>query len=357
MAVDATIETTETRRQPLALAERTDPEVVIEETSPGERDRQPGAEDAVLAARRAAEAADARARESETRRQQAERERDEARSTAGRAVVDERVASVDSQLESAKAAKDSAKARLRAAREASNYEEEEAALEALTEAQASIQNLSRDKAYLASEQKRPERQQPQRTDDVPDSEKQWVQSHPLFQTDHAYKAKVIGAVNEALALGMARGSPAYINHVNAEMAKLYGPGHGVAETHGRKANGGRTEQGSEREPTRQRLSQAMPRDAATSDEFSGGSNGRRYADTPYGRVEMTTGSDGKPMIKMPTRVKEEWSEAASWSGKKPDGSPKMSLAEYAMEQIAIAEEQRAGLSGGLSFDDERQVMR
>jgi hypothetical protein len=28
-----------------------------------------------------------------------------------------------------------------------------------------------------------------------------------------------------------------------------------------------------------------------------------------------------------------------------------------MEQIAIAEEQRAGLSGGLSFDDERQVMR
>lgn len=356
----------ETSRKPLNLPDRPDPEIIIESATERRGAKRSDEEDAVAAAQRAAEEANARTAAANAERDAALAERDAAQARAGNTVVSERLQSITAQIDNLKAAIDGAKGRKRAARDAGNFEEEEAADEQRLEAATKLALLERDKQAAEADierrkasggQRQPGGEGGTRQPQISALEKQWLQDHPLFESDPAYQADVIGASQTAQSLGYMRGSPAFIKFVNERLTKLHGEGHGVASTHGKpqgRSRGGRSDQFNvERRP----LSEAMPRSAETTDDFSAG-GGVRYVDTDLGRVEMTTGPAGKPMIRFPNqRLKDMWADAAGWSGTHRDGTPKMTLADYAMEQIKIAEEQRQGLSGGITYDDERQVMR
>lgn len=367
---EAEVLTTENQvsRKAVALPDREMADIIVEETEPSRArsDGQPSAEDAVKAAQRAAAEATDRANREATARQAAERRATTAETQARASATADRTGAIKDRLDAAKGKVDAAKSQLRAARDGNDYDAEERALEAMADAKAEEKLLGRELEFLQGQKERaaPARdgtgtaadgggRQP--TGDEPTGEEiAWVQSHPMFNSDPAYQAAVRGAATEAVNRGMARGSLAFLDFVNQQMSARFGEGHGVEGTHGRRTARGRANQEGGDDLGRRPLSMAMPRSGAgggSGDYEEIGGAGTRYMDTEFGKVTIETGPGGQPRIRMPPRVHEMWKEAASWM-KHADGKP-FTLAEYAQEQVAAAEEERAGLDNGLRYQSDR----
>lgn len=361
-------------RQAGTLPTREMADIVTDDSSSsgGAGNGQPSAEEAIAAAKRSADEANARAAAADGRARQAEARARSVETTARQSSTAEKISAVKSRIESAQGDIDSAKAQKRAARDAGNYEDEDAAEDRRAQAYAKLEADKRELQWLEGQAKTPSRQQggdgptsraqdqggdgyDAAAPDVPQGERQWVESHPLFNSDARYHAAAVAAAQEAMSLGMMRGSPAYINHINDVLTPRFGAGHGVDGTHGRKGGAAARDGGEGGDRLGRRpLSMAMPRsgaDGGNSDMETIGSGNARTMDTEFGKVTVEAGRDGKPVIRMPSRLKAMWEDAASWM-RHVDNTP-YTLAEYALEQVQADEERRQGLDNGLQYEGDK----
>lgn len=358
-----------------ALPEREMAEIVTDDTpaAGGRGERQPSAEDAVAAARKATEDANRRASDAEAGRVAAENRARNVEAQARRGGLAERQQAVKSKLEAAKGARDAAKSALRAARTNDDFDAEAEALDALSRAASDEGRYTAELEQIESATRvggdgraapggGGGRQQGGEydagADDTPPAERAWVQAHPLFASDPKYRAAVIAAATEAINLGTMRGSQAYIDHIERTMTDRFGDGHGVHETHGRSDGGGRRANGNgqhQDDTGSRRRSMAMPRSGADGGSVDGShSPGQRTVNTPFGPITVERGPEGKPQLRMSREVRQQLEEGASMM-KHVDGTD-WSLAEYAQEQVAIAEEGRQSGDGSLSYEND-QVYR
>jgi hypothetical protein len=362
-------EDTPSTRKRGTLPEREMAEIVTDESpaAGGRAAQQPSAEDAVAAARKATEDANRRASEADARAQSERNARIAAETAARRGSLTERHQAVKSRLEAAQGARDTALASLRAARTNDDFEAEAQAIAALSSAASDEGRYKAELEYIESATRgggdgraagagsEGGRQQAggydPGADDTPPAEAAWVRGHPLFLSDPRYRAAVVAAANEAIGLGMMRGSPSYLDHIDSLMTDRFGEGHGVTETHG--TNGSGRAGGNGQDSASGRRSMAMPRSGADGGNTEGAA-GSRVVKTPFGPITVERGPEGKPRLRIPPSVKQQLEDGASMM-QHADGTP-WSLAEYAMEQVEIAEEGRQRGDGSLSYESD-QVYR
>ena len=171
--------------------------------------------------------------ESEARRVQAEQH--VAQSNVAR--VSDRHAAVAGALEAANSEKAAARIALRMAHESGD-------IDAMADAQEAISTATFRASQAASEiewikANPPQRQQQAAEPEISNEAKKWLDSHPMFYSDDAYRATAEGAHSSALRAGHADGSRRYIDHIEGIMTKVYGSGHGREGAQPRQQEGSR----------------------------------------------------------------------------------------------------------------------
>jgi hypothetical protein len=277
------------------------------------------------------ELADARKRENDARTQAA-RARDEvARANMGRAT--DRVAAVGSALEAAKADQTAAKLAKRAARESGDIDAEIAADELLASANYRLNQASGELNWLKQQGGQPQPQGDQGATGGGQSAeaRAWLDAHPRYHTDAAYRATANGAHSEALRAGKREGSQEYVDFIDQIVAQVYGENHGTG-----------TEPPAARRQQVDNGRQNSTSSAGPTNRGGGGSaSGAKTVQTLLGPVGVTRANGKVVQVVLPpagSQARADWEEAASVN--------QMRLGDYAYEQVLIAEERAAGGSGG-----------
>ena len=277
------------------------------------------------------------------------RERDQAAADAAKARNDlaranalrqqDRIAIVASAVETAQAEQQSALAAVRDAREAGDFEAE---AKAMTDHSAAAFRYNQATAEL-SQLKAAAPQQGQgnggQAGNLSPQAQQFLQKHPRFYTDEVYQGTMMGAHNAALRSGLAEGSDAYFDYIQATMDRTYGENAGGDQDRGR---GGRDMGGGRG----QGFGGAAPNRGGPGRSGSSASN---VVNTPFGDLIVNKRSNGDLVIKIPPGKEDDWREAALIN--------KMQLADYCAEQVQIAQEMANGGSGGLTRADDGRVYR
>lgn len=227
---------------------------------------------------------------------------------ANSARTTDRTSVVASAIEAAQAEQAAAELALTQAHEMGDIKGVAAATKLLSGATYRLTQATAELEWLKNQPKPAEQRQP----DAPsEAAQRWLQDHPAFYSDEAYRSTAEGAHNSALRAGHAAGSQPYIQHIEGIMRQVYGEGHG---------QGGGT-------PRRE-----APRQASRGDSLPpsrGGSSGGGYkrVNIPtLGEVQYLDRSDGTRSIKFTSAAQAEtFREGAEIS--------RMSLAQYADDQI------------------------
>lgn len=319
----------ETRRSVLRPERDSDPAVAAREAAKKVQDAQ----NAVVAERERANRAEAAVADANGKL-----------ATAGKTLFAERSRAVDQGLDQAKATKASATAALRAARETGDFEAETVALDQIANANYSISKLTDEKGFIASEVERmkaePAAAARQNADPARAPAAQaWISAHPLYHTDKVYQARCNAADAYAVAMGTVRGTQAYFDTIDQELAKEFGAGHGVSETHGK----------SQRREDRQTSGGAVAMRPGGTTDAHGSQPGERTLDTELGPIQIARNFEGKPVVRMSSEMRKDFSEAARWNN--------MTLAEYTQAQIEIAEERLSGRPSGVQRNEDTVVYR
>jgi hypothetical protein len=241
-------------------------------------------------------------------------------SQAGR--VEDRAAALRAELDSAKTARDAASAAYRAARESGDMDGEQAAIELLTAANVNIRageaDLARHGAAPRADGGAAPRAPQQATQQFTPETQAWIDAHPQFMTDPAYRAACAGADQLARARGLAVDTPEYFRYVERTIA--------------RELNGERDTQQENR----------MDRGNSGAPPSRGSSNGpgSRIVQTDIGQMRVTSGANGKLSIAFPNaHERGDFEEAARICN--------MKLADYCHEQVKIDDDRRHGRATGL----------
>lgn len=269
-------------------------------------------------------AAEQRATEARTREQEAMRVAQLA--NAGRAQ--DRTAAVASAVEAASSDAERAESAYVAARENGDAVAEAKALREMSGAEF---RLNQAKGELETLKAQPtvirEPAQPQGGEIGPESRK-WINDHPRFNTDNAYKQAALAAHAEALTDGILAESPAYFRHINSRMEQFEGQGRQMDRR---------------QEPRREQFSGAPP-----SRGNGRGASASNTVQTLLGPVTVNRRADGVMGIQIPPHLRADFEDGARITG--------MTLADYAHQQVQIADERRDGGNGGL-IETESQTYR
>lgn len=175
---------------------------------------------------RKADAETARATAAEQKLQTATVKVDEAQ----RGAFSAQEKAIDGQIDANRRIVDQAKTAMRAAREAGDFEAEEAALDQLTDAKAALQTYNNQKQYieqLKTQQPKPEQQpspdQYRGPHGYSRASEDWITQHPQFDSDPEFKTSVIQAAQAALATpGITADSYGFFKFLDDVVAKRYG---------------------------------------------------------------------------------------------------------------------------------------
>lgn len=244
--------------------------------------------------------------------------------------VEDRAAALKAELESAKTARDAASAAYRAARESGDLDSEQAAIELLTAANVNIRQGEADLARHGAAPRADGGAAPQ-PPAQPSGQKftpatqAWIDAHPQFLTDPAYRAACAGADQLARARGLDVDTPEYFRYVERTIA--------------RELNGERD--------TQQENRMDRGNSGAPPSRGSGNGPGSRIVQTDIGQMRVTSGANGKLSIAFPdARDRADFEEAARICG--------MKLADYCLEHVKIDEDRRRGRPTGLISGDGRR---
>ena len=307
----------------------------------------PDSLEAMLAASEAALAErDRQLADTNRRAQQAADEARQARDAAARANqgrVQDRAALVASTIEAASADKASATLALRTARESGDFDAEVKAQEMLasalyrhTQATAELNQMR-----AGGAQQPVQRDQGQQQPHQPsEAAQRWLDSHPRYHTDRAYRAVAVGGHTAALEAGLAAGSQEYVDFIDNLVASVYGPNHGTGDA--APITRGQPMQQHQQQPSS--TSSAGPSNRGGGGSAAGGGN---VVQTLLGPVAVTRRGGQIAQVRLLPRggtdVTEDWKEGATIAG--------MDLGEYVKEQVLIAEERSAGGTGGWVHGD------
>lgn len=259
-----------------------------------------------------------------------------AATTAARATDHHAV--VASVVETAKAEQASARIAYRTAREAGDIDAEIAATEAMSSANVRLANAQGELARIQAQPK-PQQAPPQQQQAAgPSPEAQrWIDEHPAYQTDAAYRGRALAAHEDAVRSGCIEGSPAYIRFIDQEMTATYGEGHG------RTAGAQPLRQGNQQDMNRNQppRSDSAPPSRGNS-QGAAGHGGFVRQSTPAGDLLVKKNGTGGMSIRFTSdEQRAAFEDAASFS--------KMSLAEYSKsmleggsDDLKIGEGQRFG---------------
>lgn len=277
------------------------------------------------------------AREADQRRQAAETEVVRARE----AQVVDRQAVVAQAIETAKAEQVAARQALKAAQETGDADAMGDAIEALSGASTRFNQGTAELTWLKAQPK-PAPARPNQPGPSPAAQK-WLDEHPMYNTDEAYRSTAEGAHNAALRAGKAEGSDAYIQHINQIMERVYGAGHGQSED-------GMTQPEEGHRPVNNQQRRPTPSAVPPSRGASGSGGGWKTVHTELGDLLVQDRPDGTRGVRFPNaKVESDFKEGAMLD-KRASHSPeafKKALAEYTNEHIMIAQEIAAGGSGDL----------
>lgn len=244
--------------------------------------------------------------------------------------VEDRAAALKAELDAAKTARDAASAAYRAAREAGDLDGEQAAIELLTAANVNIRQGEADLARHGAAPRAdggataPTPQQPPAQKFTPETQA-WIDAHPQFLTDPAFRAACAGADQLARARGLQVDTPEYFRYVERTIA--------------RELNGERD--------TRQENRMDRGNSGAPPSRGSGNGPGTRIVQTDIGHMRVTPGPNGKLSIAFPdARERADFEEAARICG--------MKLTDYCLEQVKIDEDRRRGRPTGLVTGESRR---
>ena len=242
-----------------------------------------------------------------------------------------RGAAIAAQVEAATTSQVQAEAALRTARESGDLEAEIAATRAMTAAQFRLEALNAEHQRIkldpnsdAGNVQQPASQQ----NSISAATQQWIDAHPRFNSDAAYRQKILDHHYEVVRDGTTPESPAYFRAMNSKAAELDG--------------GGNT-------PTQRTTNMADQRgndrfDGARPSQGSGSSSGGNTVQTGLGPVTVIK-RGGQTHISIPVSVRADFEEGAKVCG--------MSLEKYALEQVKISQEQSNGGSAGSIFSEGR----
>lgn len=312
-------------------------EFTLEEEAGGDEEQSEDPHDPVAALaesrkalqEREAENASLRTREQEARNQAARARDEAARANMGRAT--DRAAAVAASIEAAKADQTSARIALRAAREANDLDAEISASEMLQSASYRYNQANGELNWLNQQSQSQPQQAQQQNQGMSPEAKAWLDAHPRFHTDTAYRALAEGAHTAALRAGRREGSQEYVDFIDKMVENVYGQGHGQ----GNEPPVARKEPPVSETKQPSRTSAAGPTNRGNGSANTGGQN---TVQTELGPLQVTTGRDGKTRIAIPQHTRADWDEAAQING--------MKTADYAYEQIKIARERAQGGNAG-----------
>lgn len=261
-----------------------------------------------------------------------------AASESALARIAERGNTLTNNVDVAKKAIESARVAKAAARTASDDAAFDAADEAFVDAKVALRVAEAEKSAFDAQKPRLEDDAkkvaaPIKATPMPSQEAQkWLDDHPLFHTDTDYHDDAIDAHDLALTRGLKEGTTDYVKFIDKRLEKLHGKDHGkekpVDEDH---------DQGADRTGGGQDDDRDSSRGAPPSrDQNVGGTM------TVDGKsLRLVTGNDGKKSIR--GTIPAKWQEAAGWVGMNP--------VEYAIQQLEIAEETKAGHAPGIRMGD------
>jgi hypothetical protein len=267
------------------------------------------------------------AREEAARRQQAEQQLQQARVTQ----ASDRESVVATALQAALADKERAGTAKRMAREAGDIEAE---LKADDDRASAVYRESQAQAELhwLKNQPKPEAQQQQRqAPKIDELSQRWLDEHPQYFANESYRNTAHAADASAQRAGLmpdpkgdGTGNPAYIQHVEAFMAKAYGDN--GAQQVAQNGGGGRQHSGSALPPSR----------------GSGGPNnsGFQTVETLLGPLQVKFDGRGQPVnIRFANKDQmDNFDEGAKLNSKLYAKDPQGALADYAKEHVLEAME-------------------
>jgi len=323
-------------RRPRAGSEREmtekGPEIEIEADSPP-TDPEAAVENArrqIEASTRATEAAQAAQRDAEAAAARAQADAAQAQ----QARIGDRAQTLAANVEAAKAEAARAKAALKAARETGDIDAEADAFAAISGAEArAVQNsaLLEQLKQSAAAAPRPQQQnQPARQGYSPAAQA-WIAQRPRFNAETSYRKVAEGAHETALQSGIIEGSPAYFRHLDEQLGQVFGADH-INPKGGQQQRMDNPGQGRQTPPA----GGARPSGGNGS---GGGGGGASEVHTLLGPVKVTRRAGGGVGLQIPPHLRADFEEGAKVAG--------MTLSNYTMEQVKIAQERQAGGSGGL----------
>lgn len=243
------------------------------------------------------------------------------------ARIADRETSISNGITGAKTAVEAAQQAWRSAREAGDMDAEQKANDALLDAKVSLkgwefqdQDFKANKERLTTDAKALGKPQVAKVGKGPTPQaKQWLDDHPLMNTDMNYRRDALAAHAAAIAEGHAEGSDPYIIRINDMLGKMYGADHGKPKSD----DGGKQQQRRERA--------AESEAAGPGRESSSGVSFR----TPQGtNLRVSVNGEGKKTLH--GDIPAEWQAAARWS--------KMDPIDYAISQVEIAQEREGSQS-------------
>jgi hypothetical protein len=342
VTVETEIEGPEQRR---SRRERPEREMSVAEIDPVTIEDEGGAfspEDAAADAARKLRDSQARVETERSGRLQAEQAAAQARNAAqlahaGRAR--DRAAAVAATVEAAKSEAELAESAFVSARETGDAVAEARALRAMSAADFRLNQATGELAAIqAGGGDQPQaNQQPRRQPRGPGpAVQEWIARNPRFNTDNAFKQAALAAHAEAVTDGIVAESPAYFRHIESRLAEQFG-------------------QDGQSQERQQRMEE--PRTPQRREQFSGAppsrgdGNGASRANTVQtllGPVTVNRLANGTIGIQIPQALRENFEEGARIS--------EMTLAEYAHDQVKVAEERKSGGNGGM-IESETQTWR
>lgn len=315
MSESLTVDAEPTRRSRRDRPEReihreSEPSVQIEAVS-----EQISPEQALADAQQQLKDRDRQLAEERRLKQQEVQARQKAENTAAQANVarqTDRTSVVSSAIEAAQAEQAAAELALTQAHESGDIKGVAAATKLLSGATYRLSQASAELDWLKNQ---PKPQGPTQQPDAPsEAAQKWLQDHPAFYSDEAYRSTAEGAHNSAVRAQHAPGSPSYIQHIEGIMTRVYGEGHGQGEAAPRR----------EAAPTRE----ASPRGDSLppSRGRSSGGGYQKVSIPTLGEVQYLDRSDGTRSIRFTSAAQAEtFREGAEIS--------RMTLAQYADDQI------------------------
>ena len=337
-------------------------EVTTDGGEGGQRRRGPDPETAVAEAHEALEAAHAETADERRKRENAERVAANAQRQAGDAIAArfaERETAISNGLEAAKTAKTSAQTSLRAAREAGDIEAETQAIEQLSRANYNIEKYTDQKTQLDGIKERATREAENaakngggdgRRGPTPEAQA-WINRNPRYNRDVRYRRDAVDLHQMAIDTGHAEGSGSYIKFIDDGLEEIYGKEHGTLEAMRRKpgeerqaGRGGGDDR--EQRDGRRSSSTAAPRGGGGAG--GDGGPGAREVKTLLGTVKVS-GSGKNMRIIIPQELGDTFKEGAKLT--------RMTVADYALEQVRIADERAGGRNAGLVEDDDGVTYR